>query len=213
MMFCCSQMICDGCDYANFLRERELGPERKCPFCRSPKEETPEQELKYRLKRIEANCPAAIRYEALVRSDDGKYDEAFDYFTKAAELGDTEAHYHLAMLYDKGKGVEKDEEKSLKHAETAAIGGNPGARMLLFNLEMKNGRKDRAVKHLDIAANQGSKHAIELLKMMYKNGDGAISKDVLAGALRGYQAALDTMKSPQRDAAEAEAIRLGFDGY
>ena len=107
----------------------------------------------------------------------------------------------------------KNDGKQMKHAETAAIGGHPGARILLSKLEMKKWNNDRAIKHLVIAAKQGGEHAIVLLTEMYKDLDRVVSKDVLAGALRGYQAALDSMKSPQRDAAEAESIRLGHDGF
>ena len=168
--------------------------------------------LKYRVKRIEANCPAAIRYEGLKCYHDGKYEEAFDYYSKAAELGDIAAHYHLATLYGYGKGVEKDERKQMKHAETAAIGGHPGARMFFYTLEMKKGNSNRAIKHIVIAAKQGAEHAIELLEGFYANGHGTVSREVLDEALRGYQKALDAMKSPQREEAD-KAIRLGFDVF
>ena len=36
MVGCCSINICDGCMYANGVREREKGLEHKCPFCRDP---------------------------------------------------------------------------------------------------------------------------------------------------------------------------------
>ena len=199
---CCSQMICLGCSCAHFLPERGVAPEQKCIFCRSPVAETPAQELKYRMKRIEVNCPVAIRNEGLECYHDGKYEEAFEYYSKAAELGDIEAHYHLATLYGYGEGVEKDEKKQRKHLETAAIGGHPGARLVLCDLEMNKGNINRTIKHLVIAAKQGSEHAIDFLKKRYTDGDGIVSKDVLADALRGYQEALDTMKSPQREAAE-----------
>ena len=101
-----------------------------------------------------------------------------------------------------GEGVEKDVRKEIKHAETAAIGGHPGARMLLSKLEMNNGNINKAVKHLLMAAKQGFKDAIDFLKWLYVNESGVVSKEVLDEALRGYQKALDMMKSPQRDAAE-----------
>ena len=55
----------------------------------------------------------------------GDFDSAFEYFTKAADLGDAEAHYRLAQLYLQGLGVENDEEKEMYHVEEAAIGGHP----------------------------------------------------------------------------------------
>eukprot|EP00984_Skeletonema_dohrnii_P028892 scaffold19089_cov156-Skeletonema_dohrnii-CCMP3373.AAC.5 len=32
---CCSKWICDGCAYANQLREREARLQNTCPFCRN----------------------------------------------------------------------------------------------------------------------------------------------------------------------------------
>ena len=72
------------------------------------------------MKRIEVNCPVTIRHEGLERYHDGEYEEAFDYFSKAAELGDIDAHFYLARFYDEGKGVEKDKKKRITHAEAAA---------------------------------------------------------------------------------------------
>ena len=39
-------------------------------------------------------------------------------------------------------------------------------------------------------------------KEVLSNGYGAVSKEVFADALRDYQAALDSMRSPQRDEGE-----------
>ena len=53
---------------------------------------------------------------------------SFEYYTKAAELGDATAHYLLSCMYHAGKGVRRDEKKKVYHLEEAAIGGNPFAR-------------------------------------------------------------------------------------
>ena len=42
--------------------------------------------------------------------------------------GEVEAHACLGTMYDEGKGVEKDKEKSVYHYKKAAIGGHPQAR-------------------------------------------------------------------------------------
>lgn len=49
------------------------------------------------------------------------------YFTKAAEFGNAEAKYYLAMMYDIGEGVPKDPKKSLALYQEAAEAGVPGA--------------------------------------------------------------------------------------
>ena len=138
--------------------------------------------------------------------DEGDYSSAFEYWTKAAELGDAMAHSKLALMYHRGEGVEKDEKKEVYHYEEAAIGGHPIARHKLAVIEMENGRPERAVKHLIIAANVGYEKSMKELWECYSNGN--ISKDDLTATLHTHQAAVDAAKSPQRKAAE-EARKRG----
>eukprot|EP00986_Skeletonema_menzelii_P005816 scaffold2153_cov144-Skeletonema_menzelii.AAC.9 len=92
-----------------------------------------------------------------------------------------------------------DEWKAIHHAEEAAIGGHPDARYLLGCFD---DNIDRAVKHWIIAATQGYDDAIKILMVMDSFGDGLISKEDLAAALRAHQAAVDATKSPQRNEAK-----------
>jgi TPR repeat protein len=105
------------------------------------------------------------------------------------------------MLYYGGEGVEKDEEKAVYHWKKAAIGGHPHARNNLGYYEEKNGNIERAVKHYIIAANLGNELSMKTLWAMFKVGN--ITKEDLDATLRTHQAALDEMKSEQRDAAES----------
>ena len=61
--------------------------------------------------RVKANDPAASREMGVERYDEGNYNIALKYFTKAAELGDFDSHYRLGMMCHNGIGVEKDEGK------------------------------------------------------------------------------------------------------
>jgi TPR repeat protein len=108
------------------------------------------------MKRIEKNDPVAMRQMGGKRHDEGDYKSAFEYYTKAAELGDAGAHHNLSILYDLGQCVEKDEKKHVHHLEEAAVGGHVDARHNLGCHEANNGRMERAVKHFIIAA--GSLH-------------------------------------------------------
>eukprot|EP00984_Skeletonema_dohrnii_P002719 scaffold942_cov75-Skeletonema_dohrnii-CCMP3373.AAC.5 len=195
---CCSKTICMGCALANNLREEDVGFKHTCPFCRAICGESD----KKRMKRIEANDPVAMCREGLVQDIEGDYSSAFELYTKAAELGDLEAHYQLSLMYDNGYGVEKDKEKEKMHhhLEEAAIGGHPSARFNLGCHEWNNGNTERAVKHWIIAATQGHDGSINELMDEFRNG--MVSKDDLAAALRAHQAAVGATKSPQREAAE-----------
>jgi len=197
MLNCCSKMICDGCCHAYLFSGAE---KHRCLFCRTFLPSGDEQIAKQRLKRIELNDPVAITSEGLGLDKNGDYVKAFECYTKAAALGDIEAHHRLAMLYHWGQGVEKYKRKEMYHFKEAAVGGHPTARHNLGCDELNNGNPEKAAKHWIIAATHGNDDSIKGLMMVFKGG--AISKEVLAAALRANQAAVDAAKSPQRDAAE-----------
>ena len=154
------------------------------------------------MKRIKVNDPVALRQWGSKCYSEGDHKSAFEYWTRAAKLGDAVAHYELSHSYKEGKGgIEKDKKKELYHLEQAAIGGHPEARHNLGCAEGHTRRHDRATKHLIIAANLGYGDAVKLLKLT-SYAMGLVSKEDLASALRGHQAAVDATKSPQREAAE-----------
>ena len=134
------------------------------------------------------------------RRGEGDYKSAFKYYTKAAELGNANAHYNLSVMYYLGQSVEKDEKKQVYHLEVAAIGGHVLARHNLGCHEGNNGRMERAVKHFTIAANMGYD---ESMKALWKcHAMGLVKKDDLTATLRAHQAVVDATKSPQRKEAE-----------
>jgi TPR repeat protein len=191
---CCSENICNGCDYAN---DKNNGGDR-CPCCREVLSE--EECDKKLMERIEANDPAALHQMGAERFDEGDYEGAFEYLTKAAELGDAGAHYRLGLMYEMGNCVDKDKKQAVYHYETAAIGGHPKARGILGCLERENGDMQKSVKHFIIAANLGYDTAMNALGNHYF--DGNISKEDLDAALCAHEAAINAMKSPEREAAD-----------
>ncbi len=196
---CCSKIMCKGCFVANQKASLVLS----CPFCRKPVPETVEEVGKLNMKRVKANDPAAMNFQAFDEHKKGNYDAAFELFSKAAELGDARAHFMLSRLYADGLGVDEDKEKEIYHLEEAAIRGHPRARHNLAAIERNTaGDIERAVKHYMIAAAQGVDRSIKSLMELFKQGQGHVSKDDLATALRAHQAAVDATKSPQREAAE-----------
>jgi len=205
---CCSETVCMGCVVANVrvclvnnINDKEKA--LKCPFCREVADD--DENDKRMMKRIKANDPAALREIGVERYEDGNYDGALEYLSKAAELGDLDAHCQLGMMYEEGEGVEKDEEKVMYHWGKAAIGGHPIARHNLAVIERGNGNMERAVKHFIIAANLGNEGSMKELWKHYSAGN--ITKEELDATLRTHQTAIDAMKSEQRDAAEVVLTR------
>jgi len=203
---CCSKTICKGCHYANSFRELKERLQQTCPFCRHRLQKTEEELHMMTMKRVAANDPVAIREIGAKLYEEGEYNGSFEYWTKAAELGNVDAHYNLSVLYREGEGVEKDEKKQTYHLEEAAIAGHPIARCTLACHEEGTNRIDRAVRHLIIAANLGYDDSLQALKKYYANGH--VSKEEFAAALRAHQAAVDATKSPQREAAAIVEIMI-----
>ena len=198
---CCSKIICKGCVTTIFLRGDGFinDMNMSCPFCRTVAR-THEESNKLRMKRVEANDPAALCQEGITQYIKENYSRAFEYLTKAAELGDARGHFRLACLYQEGKGVQKDVGKMIYHAEEAAIAGHPDARYLIGEHEYNNYNLERAVKHFIISAKQGHDASMKTLMDFFKRR--FVSKDDLAVALRAHKAAVDATKSPQRELEE-----------
>ena len=104
------------------------------------------------------------------------------------------------MFVSRRERCDKNEKKEVYHLEKAAIGGDPNARHNLGCVEGNNGRTERAIQHIIIAANMGHDGSLETVEKFC--AQGMISKDVFAETLRTHHEAVDAMKSPQREKAE-----------
>ncbi|EJK57054.1 hypothetical protein THAOC_22942 [Thalassiosira oceanica] len=130
--------------------------------------------------------------------------KAVELWTEAAELGSIEALFNLGVAYYFGDGVEKNTAKAVELFEKAAMHGNVESRHNLGQFEVEKGNYDRAVRHLLISAKMGYKGSVEIIKKMLMAG--LATKEQYTVALKGYQDALEEMKSHDRD----EAKRLGY---
>ena len=202
-MVCCSKSICNGCCYANTKREIEQGLEvGRCVYCREPAPKSQEERDKRIMERIKKHDdPVSMTHMGKKHYQKGEYDKALQHYTKAAELGDTNAHCCLGTLYYDGNGVEKNDEKAVYHLERAAIGGHALARGLLGDHEHSKGRSERAAKHFIIVTNLGDDISLQCIKELFVKG--IVSKEEYAAALRGYQTAVDATKNAEREKAEA----------
>ena len=200
-MNCCSSVICNGCNLANKKREIEAGLRQRCAFCREPMPKTDEECYKLCMNRVKKNDPAAICRMGRKHYDEGDYETALEYWTKAAGLGNIQSHYNLSVLYCEGEGVAKDKDKEIYHLEEAAIAGHPEARHNLGVEEADNGRFERARKHWIIAAKLGHDKSLKNFRILHTKGYA--SKEDYANALRAYQAAVEATKSAEREVAES----------
>jgi len=205
MLACCSKLLCDGCMMAKKISEEERSDtDGKCPFCRQPCPKNEVEMKKNIKKRVDANDPFAIREKGLRCYEKGDHVTALELWTKAANLGDIDAHFRLGKAYSLGEGVEKDVNKQTYYYEIAAIGGHPSARFNLGAHDFNSGNIDRGVKHIMISASHGHDLSIQTIKQIYPLG--YVTKEEFAAALRAHKAAVDATKSIQREAS-AEAQR------
>lgn len=90
--------------------------------------------------------------------------EMFDYVSKHAEEGVAEAQYHLALMYDSGRGVERSPKKALFWYAKAADQGNADAMYYLgrmYESQMSGIKQDleKAAKWYSMAAEKGHSQA------------------------------------------------------
>mmetsp|Transcript_11877 Transcript_11877/g.27108 ORF Transcript_11877/g.27108 Transcript_11877/m.27108 type:complete len:89 (+) Transcript_11877:156-422(+) len=85
--------------------------------------------------------------------------------------------------------------------------GNAISRAKLGTIEADGGNYDRAVRHLLISAKLGHHGSLVAIKEMYALN--LATKAQYAEGLKGYQDAVQEMKSPER----TEAVRIGFAGF
>ena len=104
------------------------------------------------------------------------YVEALKYYKMAAELGDDQAQYIVAQMYEDGEGVEQSYSEAAKWYRMAAEQGHALSQVFLGIL-YENGEGveqnySEAVKWFRKAANQGDAGGQNLLGYMYSHGNG-----------------------------------------
>ncbi|EJK76944.1 hypothetical protein THAOC_01264 [Thalassiosira oceanica] len=204
-MACCLKRICGGCYLASLISGM-----RDCAFCRMPHPNSDAGALAMIQTRVAKKDPTAIHTL-------GKYyhqgrlglqkdmRRAVKLWEEAAELGSIDALYNLGNAYDQGDGVQLDKEKAAQFWTKAAMQGHVLSRSHLGCFEIEKGDYGRAVKHYLISAKMGYEGALEMIKNMFT--EGFATKGQYAEALKGYQNAVEEMKSHDRDEANALGMR------
>ncbi|EJK52209.1 hypothetical protein THAOC_28547, partial [Thalassiosira oceanica] len=125
---------------------------------------------------------------------------AVELWTEAAAIGSADACFGLGLAYACGDDVEQDVERGTRFYEKAAMLGHVQARHNLGCYECGRGNSYRAVRHFLISAKMGYALSLELIKVMSTQGHA--TKSQYTEALKGYQDAIEEMKSPDREEAE-----------
>jgi TPR repeat protein len=202
---CCGKRICGGC----FHSIRKSGNDYKCPFCNSDRDsKTDDERVEEIMKRVEANDAGAMHvlgtyycHGQLGLQHDRS--NAIELWKQATELGYSQAHYHLGVIYIQ----EGNLKKAKIHYEAAAMAGDEVARGNLAKMEFESmnfaymelefGKKERAVKHLRIAASAGCYQSMKNFMACFEKG--YISRDEIDSILTAYNNSCAEMRSEARD--------------
>ena len=120
----------------------------------------------------------------------GDYPAAAYWYRQAADKGDPESAYCLALLYRDGKGVPKDESTAIQLFSQAGEKGYIPAMRDLAALYLQRGSWSgvgRASEWLAKAADAGDTGSMVLIGYQFQKGIGTLANDVLA--LQSYQKA------------------------
>jgi tetratricopeptide (TPR) repeat protein len=202
---CCGKSVCCGC-IQSFYESRII----KCPYCKTQgTNKTNEKAVDELKKRVEANDASAIlvlgnSYRSGLFGLQHDREKAIELWKQAAKLGSSQAHYHLGNVEFHEEGNSK---RAQIHYEAAAMAGHEAARCFLANMELDKSRKmkraesylmkERAVKHLKIAASAGHFTAMSILLGAFKGG--IVSRDELESILTAYNNSCAEMRSEARD--------------
>ncbi|MBT3358728.1 MAG: bacteriohemerythrin [Rhodospirillales bacterium] len=114
----------------------------------------------------------------------GNFDKALDVWLPMAHSGDARAQYGIGVMYQKGKGVRKNQAKAAEWLRKAAEADNPAAQNNL-GVSYRRGLGvevdfNEALKWFRRAAEQGHPRAEYNLAIMYSEGQGTPKDDAKA---------------------------------
>ena len=196
---CCGKIVCNGCTYS-FWKSGS----RKCMFCNTSLETEHENIIERMMKRVEANDAESMTFLGCqyanghlgLRQD---WNKALELWTRAAELGSSDAHYQIGALYYKGLGVEKDAKKAIHHYELAAMAGHETARCNLGVMDANSGNMERAIKHGMISASAGHGESMAFIQELFETGH--VNSDLYELILKAYNDSCAEMRSKAREDA------------
>ncbi|MDO4332707.1 MAG: tetratricopeptide repeat protein [Eubacteriales bacterium] len=157
---------------------------------------------------VHAWCNLGLYYR------DGKFgfpqdaSKAADCLRKASDLGDGVASYALGKLYQKGNGVEQDEEKALEYYQRAyAAKDNWGAYSCAwiyrdrYNETNDPSDREKMLEYYVMSAEKGLGYACVELGSIYLHGDLGVEKDTDRAFYFLERAAWKDITSAQSDIA------------
>jgi TPR repeat protein len=121
---------------------------------------------------IEVQFQVGFAYEYIVSKPD--YQEAFIWYSMAAESSHREAIYHLGLLYEKGLGIPQDYQKAIQLYHSAGhLGSDKALHQLGVAYQDGNGVDvdlRKAIEYYTLSANLGNPEYQHFLGRLYEEG-------------------------------------------
>ena len=106
----------------------------------------------------QGHIPSMLAYGYKL-DQDNKPEEAAQIYLKAAELHDSDALCNIGVMYENGRGIEKNIEKALQCYREAALLGSPLGQYNYAVLLESRGDKEQAIKFYKMSADRGDPDA------------------------------------------------------
>lgn len=120
-------------------------------------------------------------FKRVVELSDKARSDMFKFYKRAAELGNSEAMYELAGLYQVGIGAEEDISKAIQWYETSATIGHVDSMLTLGKLYTDGDKVPKnlrqAIHWYEMAADSGSIFATKKLGDLYYRGGDDLEED------------------------------------
>jgi TPR repeat protein len=126
----------------------------------------------------EVQFQVGFAYEYIVSEPD--YEEAFSWYSMAAEGSHKEAIYHLGLLYEKGWGIPQDYQKAIElYNYSGHLGSDKALHQLGATYHVGNGvdiDPRKAIEYYTLSANLGNPEYQYFLGRLYEEGQ-LVQKD------------------------------------
>jgi TPR repeat protein len=107
------------------------------------------------------------------------YEEAVKWLRMAAERDDGHAQFTLGGLYERGRGVDKDEAKALELYTRAGINRKTEGLLAAYELHRSNGDMEQALTFLTLAAGRHNRQAMDEYYYLWRGTSKKMRKKVL----------------------------------
>jgi TPR repeat protein len=132
-------------------------------------------------EQAERGDPAAQHNRAALLEQAKNYDEAVQWYTRAADQGFEASAMNLAQMYEKGLGVKEDRAEAMKRYRVLASHGNGEARYRFARLAAQAGQYAEALKAYERSVRADDYRAMLDLGELHERGRG-VPKDARRAA-------------------------------